>query len=109
MEAWRQWLTRQGDKILSNEKTNNSLDSDWPSHGRRLHSLRTCEWKIGIRTPSRAPATPTPTSTPRAHPLPVPRPSFHIVTGSVTRARPLTKWYWGCSKIPSWRIYPITV
>jgi hypothetical protein len=37
MEAWRQWLLGE-EKTLSNEKAKNPLDSDRPSHGRRLHS-----------------------------------------------------------------------
>src|ERR1700731_1654652 len=40
MEGWRQWLTRPEKKPCPTKKQQNPLDSDRPSHGRRLHSLR---------------------------------------------------------------------
>jgi hypothetical protein len=41
MEGWRQWLTRPEKKPCPTKKQQNPLDSDRPSHGRRLCSL-TC-------------------------------------------------------------------
>src|SRR2546429_4512018 len=38
MEGWRQWLTRPERKPCLAKREKNSLDSDRPSHGRRLHS-----------------------------------------------------------------------
>ena len=38
MEAWRQWPLGGKKQTLFNEKRNNPLDSDRPSHGRPLHS-----------------------------------------------------------------------
>src|ERR1700731_2315334 len=38
MEGWRQWLTRPEKKPCPTKKQQNPLDSDRPSHGRRLRS-----------------------------------------------------------------------
>src|SRR5260221_4661736 len=39
MEAWRQWPTRREEQRCFTKQNKNRLDSDRPSHGRRLHVL----------------------------------------------------------------------
>src|SRR5205807_9785074 len=38
MEGWRQWRLGRREKPCPSKKQKNPLDSDRPSHGRRLHS-----------------------------------------------------------------------
>ncbi len=49
MEGWRQWRLDGREKPCPTKKQKNPLDSDRPSHGRRLHSLTLgMEARVGI-------------------------------------------------------------
>ncbi len=55
MEAWRQWLNSAGETNLFNQDREESLDSDRPSHGRRLRVLTSGQSEIsGITSDGRS-------------------------------------------------------